>query len=72
LFSPIKRLTGAGEIGPRQALQIADAYVLAFFDRTLNQQPETLLDGSTERFPEVIFKTYPAPVSQETSTSISQ
>jgi pimeloyl-ACP methyl ester carboxylesterase len=64
LFSPIKRLTGAGEIAPRRALQIGDSYILAFFDRTLNQQPESLLNGFTERFPEVIFKAYPAPVSQ--------
>jgi pimeloyl-ACP methyl ester carboxylesterase len=64
LFSPVKRLTGAGEIAPRRALQIADAYILAFFDRTLNGQPESLLNGATERFPEAIFKEYPAPVSQ--------
>lgn len=69
LFSPIKRLTGAGEIGPRQALQIANAYLLAFFDRTLNQQSGSLLDGRSERFPEAIFKSYPTPLSQETSLS---
>jgi predicted dienelactone hydrolase len=67
LFSPLKHLTGGGKIAPRRALQIADAYILAFFDRTLNQQPENLLDGPAERFPESIFKAYPAPVSQETS-----
>jgi pimeloyl-ACP methyl ester carboxylesterase len=67
LFSPLKRLTGGGGIAPGRALQIADAYILAFFDRTLNQQPENLLDGPAERFPESIFKAYPAPMSQETS-----
>jgi pimeloyl-ACP methyl ester carboxylesterase len=64
LFSPVKRLTGAGEIAPGRALQIADAYILAFFDRTLKGEPENLLDGPVERFPEAIFKAYPAPTSQ--------
>jgi pimeloyl-ACP methyl ester carboxylesterase len=64
LFSPVKRLTGAGEIAPRRALRVADAYILAFFDRTLKGQPENLLDGPVERFPEAIFKAYPAPASQ--------
>jgi dienelactone hydrolase len=67
LFSPVKRLSGGGDIDPRRALQIANAYILAFFDRTLNQQPENLLDGPSERFPEAVFKVYPAPVPQETS-----
>ena len=72
LFSPVKRLTGAGEINPRRALQIADAYILAFFDRALNQQPGNLLDGPTERFPEAIFKAYPVPASQEIPASKSK
>jgi dienelactone hydrolase len=72
LFSPVRRLTGAGEIAPRRALQIANAYILAFFGRTLNQQPENLLDGPTEHFSEVIFKIYPAPVSQQTPASQTQ
>jgi predicted dienelactone hydrolase len=66
LFSPIKRLSGGGDIDPRRVLRIVNAYILAFFERTLNQQPENLLDGPTERFPEAIFKAYPAPVPQET------
>jgi dienelactone hydrolase len=70
LFSPVKRLTGAGEINPRRALQIADAYILAFFDRALNQQPGNLLDDPTERFPEAIFKAYPA--SQQIPASNSK
>jgi hypothetical protein len=70
LFSPVKRLTGAGEINPRRALQIADAYILAFFGRALNQQPGNLLDDPTERFPEAIFKAYPA--SQQIPASNSK
>ena len=72
LFSPVKRVAGAGEIDPRRALQIAEAYILAFFARTLKQQPGNLLDGPTERFPEAIFKNYPAPVSPETPVSKSK
>jgi dienelactone hydrolase len=72
LFSPIKPLTGAGEINHRRALQITDAYILAFFDRTLNQQPGNILDGPSARFPEAIFKTFPAPVFHETPASKTQ
>jgi hypothetical protein len=62
-------LAGAGEIDPRRALQITDAYILAFFDRTLNKQPGKLLDVPSQRFPEAIFKNYPAPASQGTMAS---
>lgn len=72
LFSPIKRLTGSGEINPQRALQIANAYILAFFDRTLNQQRENLLDSPAGRFPEAAFKTYAAPVSREAPASNTQ
>jgi hypothetical protein len=72
LFSPIKRLTGAGEISSRRALEIADAYILAFFDQTLNQQRRSLLDDPSGRFPEAIFKAYTAPISHETPASKSK
>jgi hypothetical protein len=71
LFSPIKRLTGAGEIAPQRALQVTDAYILAFFDRTLYQKPGNLLEGLTERFPEAFFKNYAGSASQETPASKS-
>jgi hypothetical protein len=45
--------------------QIADNYIVALFHRTMNLQPENLLDGSTERFPEAIFKNYLAPASRD-------
>jgi pimeloyl-ACP methyl ester carboxylesterase len=68
LFSPVKRLTGAGEIAPRRALQVAEAYILAFFGRALNHQPENRLDGSAKRFPEAIFKAYAAPAAEPEQT----
>jgi dienelactone hydrolase len=72
LFSPIKRLTGAGKINPRRALEIADAYILAFFDQTLNQQRGNLLDGPSGPFPEAIFRAYTKSASAETPASKGQ
>ena len=45
-----------GAIGGDRAHQIINAYSVAFFDRHLRAQPSPLLDGPSERFPEVLFE----------------
>ena len=61
LYSPLKRLTAAGIIDPRRALQIANAYILAYFEKHLRGQQEPLLDGPSSQYPEASFKVYAAP-----------
>jgi hypothetical protein len=53
LYTPIKRLTDAGPIDPRRAMQIIDAYTLAFFEQYLNKAPAPLLEGPSPKYPEV-------------------
>lgn len=45
-----------GPINGQRAHSIINAYSLAFFDRHLVGRPATLLDGSAERYPEVLFE----------------
>lgn len=45
-----------GPIGGDRAHQIINAYSVAFFDRHLRAQPSPLLEGPSERFPEVLFE----------------
>jgi len=45
-----------GPIGGDRAHQIINAYSVAFFDRHLRAQPSPLLDGPSERFPEVVVE----------------
>ncbi len=44
-----------GTIAPARGLQIVNAYTLAFFDRHLKGNTETLLDGPSSAYPEVTF-----------------
>jgi hypothetical protein len=72
-----KTLTGNGRSGGWEiaALRIDDSQDFTYellgsasvfsYHALVNQQPENLLDGSAERFPEAIFKNYAAPESQE-------
>jgi Platelet-activating factor acetylhydrolase, isoform II len=46
----------AGPIGPDRAHEIIDAYSVAFFDRELRGRRARLLDGPSERFPDVRFE----------------
>lgn len=49
-----------GAIGPldkQRAFDIINAYSLAFFDRHLKGKPASLLDGSTDEFPEAVLET---------------
>jgi predicted dienelactone hydrolase len=57
LLSPISPLLGlGGPIGSQRAHEIVNAYSLAFFDKHLKGEPETLLDGPSAHYPEVIFE----------------
>jgi predicted dienelactone hydrolase len=55
LYTPIKRLSGAGPVDISRNMRIVNAYTLAFFDRYLKGTNQVLLDGSSE-FPEVVFE----------------
>ena len=46
-----------GLIDPTRALAIANAYVVAFFDRYLQGKKSPLLDGPSPEYPEVTFET---------------
>jgi predicted dienelactone hydrolase len=57
LFSPLVKPLGlSGSLDPHRAREIPDAYALAFFDKHLKGQRAPLLDGPSERFPEVLFE----------------
>src|SRR5574341_110276 len=58
-WSPL--LPQIGMIGPidsHRALNIVNAYSLAFFDKHLKGELSPLLDGPSEQYPEVIFETH--------------
>jgi hypothetical protein len=57
-FSPIMSQIGlTGPIDGQRGQDIVNAYSSAFFDKHLKAQPETLLDGPTKQYPEVLFDT---------------
>ncbi len=60
LYTPIKRLSSAGPVNVYRAMDIINAYTVAFFDRYLNGTHQRLLDRSSE-FPEVEFAAHKAP-----------
>jgi hypothetical protein len=69
LFSPTVKVAGAlGSIDGARGLRITGDYVRAFFDQYLKNAPSPLLDGAAPEYPEVSFKSRPAPagVSPET------
>lgn len=56
LWSPLFKETRApGSIDGRRAVEIMNAYPLAFFDKHLKGEPEPLLDGPPREYPEVRF-----------------
>jgi predicted dienelactone hydrolase len=59
LYTPIKRLSGAGPIDARRAMQIINAYSLAFLEYYLNGKKQPLLEAPAPEFPEVSFAVYP-------------
>jgi predicted dienelactone hydrolase len=59
LYSPVRRLTHAGPIQPTRAMEIINAYMLAFFRAKLNGRDEPLLSGPSSAYPEVEFERFP-------------
>lgn len=60
LWSPLSKLrvageSASGEIDERRMLAIMNAYVTAFFDTHLRQQPSPLMKDASADFPEVRF-----------------
>ena len=59
-FHPVERLVGViGSIDGARGLRIASAYLAAFFDQTLKNQPSPLLQGAKD-YPEVRFTSHSA------------
>jgi len=55
---PLARQLGlTGPVDGQRGFDIVNAYSLAFFDRHLNGQPSSLLNGSSEHYPEVNIET---------------
>jgi dienelactone hydrolase len=63
-FSPFHSLSGIGDLPMSRAATLIDAYILAFFEQTLRDQPQPLLSDAKPPFPEVVhFQIFPRPPS---------
>jgi predicted dienelactone hydrolase len=58
LYSPIRRFTRAGPILPERAMEIINAYLVAFFRASLNGADEALLTTTSSPYPEVEWECY--------------
>jgi hypothetical protein len=58
LYSPIRRLTGAGAISPQRAHEIVEAYTLQFFSHYLLGKPAPLLAANHNPYKEVQFENW--------------
>lgn len=57
LLTPLSGLLyERGSLNGERTLQVVDAYILAFFNRYLKNQPSPLLDAPSRDFPEVHFE----------------
>jgi dienelactone hydrolase len=65
LYSPLRRLTGAGSIGSKRSIEIVNRYTLAFFKESLKEEPQALLRQVPSEYPEVHFERYKRSVSHE-------
>jgi dienelactone hydrolase len=65
LYSPLRRLTGAGRINARRCMAIVNAYSLAFFTQALDNTPAPLLAGPSTAYPEVTFEKFIKNPSQK-------
>jgi dienelactone hydrolase len=67
LMSPLRRISQAGTLPATQTHAIVRAYVLAFFDKTLQGQATPLLDGNSAPYSAATFEKWtpgdPAPMS---------
>lgn len=65
-FTPLRRLSGLGELTAKRAAQIVDPYAVAFFKQTLLDEPQPLLTGTIPPPPEatlIVWKPGQAPVT---------
>ncbi|MBI5880138.1 MAG: hypothetical protein HZB53_21015 [Chloroflexi bacterium] len=59
LLSPLSALLPErGPLNGERTLQVVDAYILAFFDTVLKNQPSPLLHGPSPDYPEVHFESH--------------
>ena len=59
LLSPVSALLPErGSLKGERTLQVVDAYILAFFDTYLKDQPSSLLNGPSHDYPEVHFESH--------------
>jgi predicted dienelactone hydrolase len=59
LLTPLNGfLPERGVLNGERTLRVVDAYMLAFFDKYLKDQPSPLLNGSTLDYPEVQFESH--------------
>jgi predicted dienelactone hydrolase len=56
LFSPLRRISGRGNLPTQRIQQIVRAYVLNFFDETLRGEKSPLLDREGSPFPEAKYQ----------------
>jgi hypothetical protein len=57
LLTPLSAmLPERGTLNGARTLQVVDAYILAFFDTYLKNQPAPLLNGGSGNYPEVQFE----------------
>ena len=68
-FSPLKSLTGAGPIATRRCAQIVNQYSLAFFDKNLKKQSESMLQNVFHDFPEAHLEIWNARTQVGTKVS---
>jgi hypothetical protein len=59
LLTPLAPALGLkGPLEGQRTLAVITDYLVAFFDHHLKHLPQTLLDGSSEEYPEVEFERY--------------
>ena len=59
LYTPIKRIVGAGPVDGRQAMSIVNEYTKAFFQKHLLEQDNGFLDNTWSRTDDVYFEAWP-------------
>ncbi len=72
LFSPLKRLTGAGSIDALRAGNITNEYTLAFFNHYLVGRTERILHGASPLYPEVRLEMWHRRQREVVTRSASQ
>jgi predicted dienelactone hydrolase len=67
LFSHLRRFTGGGTLAPARTHAIVNAYTLAFFEQTLKDKNQPLLEQKGSPYAEVEFHHYPGvkPASEQ-------